>query len=107
MCPKPETNFSPTIIHLGANTMTKCELRITNRGDDPGILATAVDEIATDLIRCMCRELSFKLSDDGKTYTITFNLDFVPDMSRKEFEDELREMAEDEEDSVIYAYSIS
>ena len=55
----------------------------------------------------MCRELSFKLSDDGKTYTITFNLDFVPGMSRKEFEDELREMAEDEEDSVIYSYSIS
>ena len=28
-------------------------------------------------------------------------------MSRKEFVDELREMAEDEDDSVIYAYSIS
>ena len=87
--------------------MTKCEIRVTNRGDDPAVLASHVDEIATDLIRCMCRELSFKLSDDGKTYTITFDLDFVPDMSRKEFEDELREMAEDEEDSVIYSYSIS
>ena len=30
--------------------MTKCEIRVTNRGDDPGVLATAVDEIATDLI---------------------------------------------------------
>ena len=87
--------------------MTKCEIRVTNRGDDPAVLASHVDEIATDLIRCMCRELSFKLSDDGKTYTVTFNLDFVPEMSRKEFEDELREMAEDEEDSVIYSYSIS
>lgn len=87
--------------------MTKREIRVTNRGGDPGVLAAHTDEIATDLIRCMCRELSFKLSDDGKTYTITFNLDFVPDMSRKEFEDELREMAEDEEDSIIYAYSIS
>ena len=86
---------------------TKCEIRVTNRGDDPGVLATAVDEIATDLIRSMCRELSFKLSDDGKAYTVTFNLEDVPGMSRKEFEDELREMAEDEEDSVIYAYSIS
>ena len=35
--------------------MTKRELRVTNCGEDPGILATAVDEIATDLIRCMCR----------------------------------------------------
>ncbi len=87
--------------------MTKCEIRVTNRSDDPGFLATVVDEIATDLIRCMCRELSFKLSDDGKTYTVTFNLEDVPGMSRKEFEDELREMADDEDDSVIYAYSIS
>lgn len=87
--------------------MTKCELRLTNRGDDPAVLASHVDEIATDLIRCMCRELSFKLSDDGKTYTVSFNLEDVPGMSRKEFEDELREMAEDEDDSVIYAYSIS
>lgn len=87
--------------------MTKCEIRVTNRGDDPGVLATAVDEIATDLIRCMCRELSFKLSDDGKTYTVTFNLEDVPGMSRKEFEDELREMAGDETDLVIYSYSIS
>ena len=86
---------------------TKCEIRITNRSDDPAVLASHVDEIATDLIRCMCRELSFKLSDDGKTYTVTFNLEDVPGMSRKEFEDELREMAEDETDSVIYAYSIS
>ena len=86
---------------------TKCEIRITNRSDDPAVLASHVDEIATDLIRCMCRELSFKLSDDGKTYTVTFNLEDVPGMSRKEFEKELREMAEDEEDSVIYAYSIS
>ena len=87
--------------------MAKCELRITNRGDDPAVLASHTDEIATDLIRSMCRELSFKLSDDGKAYTVTFNLEDVPGMSRKEFEDELREMAEDEEDSVIYSYSIS
>ena len=43
----------------------------------------------------------------GKTYTVTFNLEDVPGMSRKEFVDELREMADDEDDSVIYAYSIS
>ena len=87
--------------------MDKCEIRVTNRGDDPGVLATAVDEIAIDLIRCMCREFSCKLSDDGKTYTVSFNVEDVPGLPRKEFEDELREMAEDEDDSVIYAYSIS
>lgn len=43
----------------------------------------------------------------GKTYTVTFNLEDVPGMSRKEFVDELREMSKDEEDSVIYSYSIS
>ena len=30
--------------------MTKCEIRVTNRGADLVVLATAVDEIATDLI---------------------------------------------------------
>ncbi len=30
--------------------MTKRELRVTNCGDDPRVLATAVDEIAKDLI---------------------------------------------------------
>ena len=85
----------------------KCEIRVTNRGDDPAVLASHVDEITGDLLRCMCRELSCKLSDDGKTYAVSFNLEDVPGMSRKEFEDELREMTEDEDDSVIYAYSIS
>ena len=35
--------------------MTKCEIRVTNCGEDPGVMATAVDEIATDLICCKCR----------------------------------------------------
>lgn len=28
----------------------RCEIRVTNCGENPGVLATAVDEIATDLI---------------------------------------------------------
>lgn len=31
--------------------MTKCEIRVTNRDDDPAVLATAVDEISIDFLR--------------------------------------------------------
>jgi hypothetical protein len=87
--------------------MTRCEIRVTNRGEDSNVLADRVDEIARDLLCGLCREFSCKLSDDGKTYTVSFNVEDVPGLPRKEFEDELREMAEDETDSVIYSYSIS
>ncbi len=30
--------------------MTKCEIRVTNRGADLAVLASHTDEIATDLI---------------------------------------------------------
>ncbi len=35
--------------------MTKCEIPVTNRGDDPAGLASHTDEIVTDLICCKCR----------------------------------------------------
>ncbi len=85
----------------------KCEIRITNRGDDPAVLAAAVDDITGDLLRGMCREFACKLDDDGKTYTVSFNLEDVPGVSREAFEEELREMAEDEDEPVTYVVRFS
>ncbi len=33
---------------------TRCEIRVTNKGEDPNVLASAVDEITGDLVRGMC-----------------------------------------------------
>jgi len=86
---------------------TRCVIRVTNKGDDPDVLASAVDGITGDLVRGMCREFSCKLDDDGKTYTVSFNLEDLPGVSIEEFKKELREMEEDEEDSVTYAVRLS
>lgn len=84
-----------------------CEIRITNKGDDPAVLAAAVDEITGDLIRGMCRGFSCKLNEDEKTYAVSFNLEDLPGISIEEFKKELREMEEDEDDSVIYSVRFS
>jgi hypothetical protein len=85
----------------------RCEIRVTNRGDDPAVLAAAVDEITGDLVRGMCRGFSCKLDEDGKTFAVSFNLEDLPGISIKEFKKELREMEEDEEDLVIYSVRFS
>jgi hypothetical protein len=85
----------------------RCEIRVTNRGGDPAVLAAAVDEITGDLVRGMCRGFSCKLDEDGKTYAVSFNLEDLPGISIKEFKKECREMEEDEDVSVIYSVRFS
>jgi hypothetical protein len=85
----------------------RCEIRVTNKGDDPAVLAACVDEITGDLVRGMCRGFSCKLDDDGKTYAVSFNLEDLPGVSIEEFKKELREMEEDEDDLVIYSVRFS
>ena len=89
------------------NSQTRCEIRVTNKGDDPGVLASAVDEITVDLVRGMCREFSCKLDEDGKTYAVSFNIEDLPGISIEEFKQELREMEEDESEDVSYAVRLS
>ncbi len=86
---------------------TRCEIRVTNKGDDPGVLASAVDSITGDLVCGMCREFSCRLDDDGKTCALSFNIEDLPRISIEEFKKELREMEEDEEDSVTYTVRFS
>lgn len=86
---------------------TRCEIRVTNKGDDPAVLAAAVDEITGDLVRGMCREFSCKLDEDGKTYAVSFNVEDVPGLSIEEFRKEAREMEEDEEEPVSYSVRFS
>lgn len=85
----------------------RCELRITNRGDDPAVLASHVDEITGDLVRGMCREFTCKLDEDGKTYAVSFNIEDLPGVSIEEFKQELREMEEDDSEDVSYAVRLS
>lgn len=80
----------------------RCEIRVTNRGEDSNVLADRVDEITRDLLCGLCREFSCKLSDDGKTYTVSYIVEDVSGLSMKEFEEEAREMAADEDDAVSY-----
>ena len=82
---------------------TRCVIRVTNKYDDPGVLASAVDSITGDLVCGMCREFSCRLDEDGKTYAVSFNIEDLPGVSIEEFKKELHEMEEDEEDSVTYA----
>lgn len=94
-------------MHNSDIIQTRCEIRVTNKGDDPAVLAAAVDEITGDLVRGMCREFSCKLAENGKTYAVSFNVEDLLGISLKEFKKELREMEEDEEDLVIYSVRFS
>lgn len=89
------------------SAQTRCEIRVTNKGEDPAVLAAAVEEITGDLVRGMCRDFSCKLDEDGKTYAVSFNVEDLPGISIEKFKQELREMEEDEEEPVSYAVRLS